>query len=118
MDARFDVARLLNLRGMVAGSAIIDYARVADHVSVEQYLQDVIAGKRFDTNLSKQLHKGFQAVGLIEGYLKDDPQTLGWGVLIVWHNPDYQPGLKLTRQVVIPARRYGVKLKPQRKPAA
>ena len=110
MDARFDIARALNLRGMVAGSAIIDYHQVADHVPVERYVQEVIDGQRFDTNLSKQLHKGFQVIDLIPGYLKDDPWTLGWGVIILWHNPDYQSGLELTRQVT--PRRYNVKLKP------
>ena len=44
MDARFNVLRKLNLRGMVAGSAIIDYPAVADSMSVEQYVQDVIDG--------------------------------------------------------------------------
>jgi hypothetical protein len=116
MDARFDMVRALNLRGIVAGSAIIDYYRVADHISAEQYVQEVIAGQRFDTNLSKQLHKGFQAVALCPGYLKDDPHTRGWGVTIVWHNPDYQPGLKLAR--VIAARQYDVPLKTPRVPAA
>lgn len=116
MDARFDIVRALNLRGMVAGSAIIDYYKVADHISPQQYVQEVIDGQRFDTNLSKQLHKGFQAVALTPNYLKDDPWTLGWGVTIIWHNPDYQPGLKLARSTS--PRQYAVKLKPARTPAA
>ncbi len=114
MDARFDIVRGLNLHGMVAGSAIIDYHKVSDQIPVEQYVQEVIDRERFDTNLSKQLHKGFQAVALIPDYLKDDPWTLGWGVTIVWQNPDYQPGVELVRRVQ--TRSYGVKLKPQRKP--
>ena len=90
MDARFNVLRKLNLRGMVAGSAIIDYPKVADSVSVEQYVQDVIDGKRFDTNLTKQLHKGFRVARLLPGYLPVE-ETGGWGVEIVWDNPDFQP---------------------------
>lgn len=90
MDARFNVLRRLNLRGMVAGSAIIDYAAVADQMPVEVYVDEVVKGKRFDTNLSKQLHKGFKAVKIIPNYLKD-PETAGYGVLIVWDNPTYRP---------------------------
>ena len=90
MDARFNVLKKLNLRGMVAGSAIIDYPKVADSISVEQYVQDVIDGKRFDTNLTKQLHKGFKVAHLLPGYLPVE-ETGGWGVEIVWENPDYQP---------------------------
>ncbi len=89
MDARFAVLKRLNLRGMIAGSAIIDYPKVADQMSPEAYLRDVVAGKRFDTNLSKQLHKGFKAAGLIPNYLPVE-ETGGWGVLIVWDNPDYR----------------------------
>jgi ribosomal protein S18 acetylase RimI-like enzyme len=90
MEARYDVARRLNLGGMVAGSAIIDYGKVADHVPVEEYVADVIAGRRFDTNLSKQLRKGFAVHNLIPNYLEDDADCANWGVTIVWKNPDYR----------------------------
>jgi GNAT superfamily N-acetyltransferase len=90
MDARFQVLRQLNLRGMVAGSAIIDYPKVADSITVEQYVQDVIAGRRFDTNLTKQLHKGFHVAHLLPGYLSVE-ETGGWGVEIVWENTSYDP---------------------------
>ncbi|MEO0564675.1 MAG: GNAT family N-acetyltransferase [Chloroflexota bacterium] len=89
MDARFDVLRQLNLRGMVAGSAIIDY-HTAQHLSPEQYVRQVIGGQRFDTNLSKQLHKGFRVHNIIPNYITDD-ETLGYGVAIVWENAAHQP---------------------------
>jgi GNAT superfamily N-acetyltransferase len=91
MDARFNVLKRLTLRGMIAGSAIIDYHKVADTVPVEQYVADVVAGRRFDTNLSKQLHKGFTAQYIIPGYLFHDWNCAGYGVLIQWDNPDYRP---------------------------
>lgn len=109
IEARFDVARALNLRGMVAGSLIADYHMVADEMSVEQYVQDVITGKRFDSNLSKQLRKGFQVSGLIPGYTIAD-SSCGWGVEIIWHNPDYQPHHILRKW--IPTRPYTTALKP------
>ncbi len=90
MDARYDIAKALNLRGMVAGSAIVSYYQVADHVPVEEYVQGVIEGKYFDMNLSKQLKKGFRPGALIPNYVTD-VEALQWGVVIIWDNPDYDP---------------------------
>ena len=93
-DVRFDLIRRWNLRGMIAGSAIIDYHKVAHEVSAEQYWQEVVAGRRYDTNLTKQLKMGFKALALVPDYVPGEPRTRGYGVTIVWQNPDYQPGLQ------------------------
>jgi hypothetical protein len=90
IEARYDVVRRLNLRGMIAGSLIADYHKVAHHISAEQYVQDVVNGTRFDSNLSKQLHKGFEVRGLIPNYTVAD-SSCHYGVEIVWDNPDYRP---------------------------
>jgi GNAT superfamily N-acetyltransferase len=87
MEARFDVARELNLRGMVAGSDIMDYPKVAGQMTPEAYMQGVVEGKYWDNNLSKQLRKGFQALAVIPNYLTGIGQ--GWGVVIFWPNPAY-----------------------------
>ncbi len=103
IEARYDVIRKLNLRGLVAGSIPIDFGKVADHISIEQYVREVVAGTRFDTNLSKQLRKGFKVHGLIPNYTND--QSCGnYGVEIVWDNPDYRP-LRRTHPAAVPARR-------------
>lgn len=88
MDARFAVLRRLNLRGMVAGSAIISYYQHKE-LSVEDYVQAVVEGRIFDQNLSKQMKKGFKPLAPIPDYV-DDWESLGWGVLMVWMNPDYR----------------------------
>ncbi len=103
IEARYDVIRKLNLRGLVAGSIPIDYSKVANHVTIEQYVHDVIAGTRFDTNLSKQLRKGFKVHGLIPNYTTEE-SCGGYGVEIVWDNPDYRP-LRRSYPVAVPARR-------------
>ncbi len=96
MDARFAVLKSLNLRGMIAGSMIIDYQQVADAQSPDAYVADVVAGRRFDTNLSKQLKKGFKVHNLIPDYVVDE-RTRNWAAAIIWENPDYtataQPAL-------------------------
>jgi|FLYN01.1.fsa_nt_gi GNAT superfamily N-acetyltransferase len=98
MEARCAVARRLNLRGIVAGSAIIDYGAVADTVPVEQYVADVVAGRRFDRNLSKQLKKGFRVHNVIPNYLQDDPRSAGWGVTIVWENAAFRGDIAYDRR--------------------
>lgn len=102
IEVRYDVIRKLNLRGLVAGSIPIDYSKVADHVSIEQYVRDVVAGTRFDTNLSKQLRKGFKVHGLIPNYTIE-PSCGGYGVEIVWDNPDYRQ-LRRVFPAAVPAR--------------
>jgi hypothetical protein len=111
IEARYDIVRALNLRGMAAGSLIIDYYKVADHLPVEQYVQDVVDGKRFDTNLSKQLRKGFKVDGLIPNYSVHD-LSLGWGVEIVWENPDYTTQRRPEPRIV--PRQYAVQARPNR----
>jgi hypothetical protein len=90
MNARFDLLRRLNLRGIVAGSLFIGYPAAAHEVTPEQYVQDVIDGKRFDPNLTKQLKKGFKVRNLIPHYTKE-PRTRDYAAAIVWLNPDYRP---------------------------
>jgi hypothetical protein len=114
IEARYDIIRDLNLRGMVAGSLIIDYYKVADEVSADQYVRDVIAGVRFDNNLTKQLKKGFQVHSLIPNY-SNTYESMNWGVEIVWNNPDYTPARRPGR-VVMP-HRYTIPARPAR-PAA
>jgi ribosomal protein S18 acetylase RimI-like enzyme len=115
MDARFDVLRRLNLRGMIAGSLIIDYGKVADEIAPDEYVRQVAAGTRFDTNLSKQLHKGFRVHNLIPNY-EPNPNTRNWAVAILWENPDYAPGRKPDGRI-IPGR-FDVALKRERVAAA
>ncbi|MBL8147479.1 MAG: GNAT family N-acetyltransferase [Anaerolineae bacterium] len=111
MEARFAVLKSLNLRGLIAGSLIIDYEQVADSETVDEYVADVVAGRRFDTNLSKQLRKGFKVHNLIPNYV-EDPRTSNWGAAIVWENPDYAPAAR-PAVAALPAR-YDMRLRAPR----
>lgn len=116
IEARWDVVRRFNLRGMVAGSIIMDYHQVAAQVTPEQYVREVMDGLRFDNNLTKQLKKGFEVRNLIPDYC-DDPRSLNWGVAIVRENPDYVPGPKIAGRV-LPDRLPTPIVVPQRPPVA
>jgi ribosomal protein S18 acetylase RimI-like enzyme len=115
MDARFAVLKKLNLRGMVAGSLFIDYAKVSGQMTPEQYVQEVIEGKRFDTNLTKQLHKGFRVHNLIPNYI-EEPRTHNFAAAIVWHNPDFNPARPILRTVELPPARLAMRLRPAAQP--
>ncbi len=89
-NARLETMSRLNLRGMVAGSAIVSYHKVADTVPVEEYVADVIAGRRFDNNLTKQIKMGFKPMHIIPNYLPDE-DCAGYGVEMMIENAAYVP---------------------------
>lgn len=105
IEARYNLIRALNLRGLVAGSLIVDYGKVASQISAEQYVREVVAGLRFDSNLSKQLRKGFKVCGLIPNYTIE-LSSRGWAAEIVWVNPDYRPARRI--HVIPTPRRAGL----------
>jgi len=111
MEARFAVLKALNLRGMIAGSMIIDYEQVAGIETADEYVADVVAGRRFDTNLSKQLRKGFKVHNLIPNYV-EDPRTGNWGAAIIWENPSYAPAARPA--VAAAPARYDMRLRTPR----
>jgi GNAT superfamily N-acetyltransferase len=90
IDARFEVVRRLNLRGMVAGSALMSYHEVADRVSIADYVAGVIDGSYFDMNMSKQLRKGFRYAGVLIPDYVVDVEARGWGAIIIRENPAYR----------------------------
>jgi GNAT superfamily N-acetyltransferase len=99
MRARYNVARRFNLRGMIAGSMPIDYYKAAaEGVDIHTYVEEVVAGLRWDSNLSKQLKTGCQVLNVIPNYLSDSEDTLNYGVAIVWHNPDYRSPKSLPKR--------------------
>ncbi|MDX2136917.1 MAG: GNAT family N-acetyltransferase [Chloroflexota bacterium] len=87
MEQRRALVRRLNLRGIVAGSMPRDYHLV--EMPIEDYVQAVVSGRLFDTNLSKHLRMGFRAVQIIPQYVID-AESRQYGVLIIWDNPDYR----------------------------
>ena len=84
-DARKEAVKRLGRRGIVAGGMLPGYA-AHKHLSVQDYVQKVVAGELVDPTLSFQLKNGFEVRGLLENYL-DDEASAGWATLLVWENP-------------------------------
>jgi hypothetical protein len=86
--ARRRLARRLGLLRIRAGARLRGYHRVASLMTAEEYVVDVVAGRRRDPTLSFQLRRGFGVIGVVAGYLKHDPESLGWAAVIEWLNPE------------------------------
>ncbi|MGB7860131.1 MAG: GNAT family N-acetyltransferase [Acidimicrobiia bacterium] len=70
-------------RGIIAGGALPGFFEHKDGMSIETYVDRVVAGELHDPTLSFQLANGFEVRGLLEGYMEDEADD-GWATLIVW----------------------------------
>ncbi len=85
--ARRKIAEDLGLLRIRAGARLRGYGKVAARMEPEDYVREVVAGKRKDPTLSFQLRQGFAAIALVGDYLPGDSDSQGWAVLIEWLNP-------------------------------
>lgn len=86
-EARKALVRSHNKRGILAGGLLADYGQHADRLSVAEYAEAVVTGKRYDRTLSFQLNNGFEYRGLIANYVPNDADNMA--TLLVWHNPAF-----------------------------
>lgn len=104
-QARFDLARRLNLRRIVFGGRLYDYHEHAAQMGAEEYARRVEAGELTDAVLSFQLAQGFQLKRVMANYL-DDPNSLNYATFMEWINPDYVPRSHKPRAIRISAVQY------------
>ncbi len=81
--ARKDVVRRYGKKGIVAGGLLPGYAEHKHEMTVQAYVEKVLAGELFDPTLSFQLKMGFELRGLIQDYIEDSASD-NWSTLIVW----------------------------------
>ncbi|MEZ5226851.1 MAG: GNAT family N-acetyltransferase [Acidimicrobiales bacterium] len=82
-EHRKDVVRRLGRRGIIAGGHLPGFADVKHMMTAEEYVADVVAGRRSDATLSFQLSNGFEVAGVIQNYFAD-PAIDNKASLIVW----------------------------------
>jgi GNAT superfamily N-acetyltransferase len=88
-DARKELCRRLNLRGMIAGGMIPGYKEYRGQMSVDAYARAVASGELIDPTLTPQLRAGFKLRGILYNYI--DAGELGNdSTLIVWENADWR----------------------------
>jgi GNAT superfamily N-acetyltransferase len=85
--AEHALVRRLGLRGHVVVALPSGYGAVARTVAVEAYVGAVVRGARHDPPVSTPLRRGYEVYGIIPGYV-DDPSCAGYGVFMIWRNPE------------------------------
>lgn len=86
-DARRALAERLGLLRIRAGARLRNYHKYADRMSAEEYVRRVVRRSLRDPTLSFQINRGFHVLAVVPGYLKFDPESLGWAAVIEWLNP-------------------------------
>ena len=81
----------LGLKGIIFGGRLPSLSkRIKKYGTVENYIAQVQQNKVRDPVLSFQLHNDFEVLGLLNDYLPNDQQSLGYAVHLVWKNPRVQ----------------------------
>jgi GNAT superfamily N-acetyltransferase len=84
--ARRELVERLGLLRIRAGARLRGYHKYAAQLSAEDYVIKVIRGELRDPTLSFQLKQGFHVLAVVSGYLRHDPQSLGYAAVIEWLN--------------------------------
>jgi GNAT superfamily N-acetyltransferase len=84
--ARRDLVRRLGLLRIRAGARLRGYHRHASRMSADDYVIRVVRGDLRDPTLSFQLKEGFHVLAVVSGYLRHDPESLGYAAVIEWIN--------------------------------
>lgn len=90
-EARKDLVRRLNLKGIVIGGRIPNYRKYKDKMTVHEYVQNVEDKTIYDPVLTTQLSNGFELKQLLSDYLPSDEDSSGWATHLEWINVDYRP---------------------------
>ena len=90
-EARKDLCRSLNLRGILAGGRIPNYWQHAAEVKPAEYIEKVDRKEIYDPILSFQLSNDFQVKRLLHKYLPEDAKSMGYATLLEWNNILYTP---------------------------
>ncbi|MEP7326079.1 MAG: GNAT family N-acetyltransferase [Gemmatimonadota bacterium] len=90
--ARRELAERLGVLRIRAGARLRHYHRHAAVMSAREYVDRILRGELDDPTLGFQIRRGFHVLDVIPGYLRHDPESLGWAALIEWINPAGQRG--------------------------
>lgn len=87
-DERKKLVQSWALRGIIYGGRLPTLAAaLEEYDSAEAYVAEVEAGREKDPVLTFQLRNDFKVIGLLPHYWSEDQQSLGYGVHLLWRNP-------------------------------
>jgi len=93
-EARKKIVKERGLKRLLTGGRIPGYAEVSGKMTPQEYVAEVIRGKRKDPTLSFQLANGFVILDVVPEYL-EDPESRGFATLLEWLNPEYAASVSL-----------------------
>lgn len=94
-DARKELCENLNLKSIVAGGRIPNYAQYADELTPKEYIEKVRLKELYDPTLTFQLSNDFHVKKVLRGYLPGDVESQEFATLLEWNNIYYQEEEKL-----------------------
>jgi predicted amidohydrolase/ribosomal protein S18 acetylase RimI-like enzyme len=87
-DERKKLCQMLGLSGIIFGARMPGLSkRINQFKTPEEYLKAVKNRQVKDPTVSFQMRNGFEALFLLPDYLKLDPESMGYAVLMKWENP-------------------------------
>ena len=91
-DARKWLCKDEGLAGIVFAGRLPSWRRRSkQYATVEAYIEAVRSKKARDPVLTFQIRNGFEVLGVIDGYLPADEESLGYAVHMIWRNPAIPP---------------------------
>ncbi len=93
-DARKKLIRDRGLKRLLTGGRIPGYAQVAQSMTPQEYVTEVVRGRLKDPTLSFQLGNGLIVLDVVPQYL-DDVESRCYATLLEWLNPEYTVAVSL-----------------------
>lgn len=90
-EARKELCQNLNLKSIVAGGRIPNYAKYSNEMSPQSYIESVKRKEIYDPILSFQLSNEFEVKRILKNYLPEDKESHGYATLLEWQNLYYDP---------------------------
>ncbi len=97
-EVRKELCENLNLRAIMAGGRIPNYAKYADSFKPREYIEKVRMKEIHDPTLSFQLSNDFHVKKVIKGYLEGDTSSREYSTLLEWNNVYYDADEKLSHK--------------------
>lgn len=87
-NERKKLCEKLGLSGIIFGARIPGFSKKKKNFETpEEYLAAINSKKVKDPTVSFQMRNGFVPISVIPDYLPSDTESLGYAVLMRWHNP-------------------------------
>lgn len=97
-DARKDLCEKLNLKGIVFGGRIPNYASHADKLGPKEYIHKVKVKELHDPVLSFQMSNEFHVKKILSDYMPGDEESKEFATLMEWNNVLYVKQSKLLQR--------------------